>query len=37
MAFLAVDIQETPFDDIELRFIVAMVQNSPEEILLLIF
>jgi hypothetical protein len=37
MGFLAVAIQETPFDDLELRFLVVMVQNAPEEILLLIF
>jgi len=37
MGFLAVATQETPFDDLELRFIVVMVQNAPEEILLLMF
>jgi len=29
--FLAVATQETPFDDLELRFIVVMVQNEPKE------
>jgi hypothetical protein len=37
MGFLAVATQETPFDDLELRLIVVMVQNAPEEILLLMF
>jgi hypothetical protein len=37
MGFLTVATQETPFDNLELRFIVVMVQNAPEEILLLMF
>ena len=37
MGFLAVAIQEMPFDDLELRSIVVMVQKAPEEILLQIF
>jgi hypothetical protein len=37
MGFLAVATQEPPLDDLELRFIVAMVQTAPEEILLIIF
>jgi hypothetical protein len=37
MGFLAIATQETPFDDPELRFIMVMVQNAPEEILLLLF
>jgi len=37
MGFLAVATQDTPFDDLELRFLVVMVQNVTEEILLLIF
>jgi len=36
MGFLAVATQETPFNDLELRFIVVMLQNAREEILLLI-
>jgi hypothetical protein len=37
MGFLSVAIQEKPFHDLELRFIVVMTQTAPEEMLLLLF